>query len=564
MFQILGYLAACSLLTSGGAATAQTDVKPANVAATSSFLPQGAGSNQNGDQATLEQQLESLKANAEVLRFAASRAKFALDPYRPLYHFSTPEGLLNDPNGFCQWQGKYHLFYQLYPAGEPKVLWAHTYSDDLVHWKDLPLAIRHDPENGVASGQILVEPDRVIAAYYGGGRGNSIAIGTDPLLLNMEKHPDNPVIPVVPVDAAGKPYRVFDPCIWKEDDGYYYMLSGVYQNGRRGIDAEMANPIFRSKDLSKWEHLGNLIEGAFWTEPGEDGAVPNFLPIGKGKHLLLFFSHKRAAQYLIGTYDRDAHRFKPESHGRMNYGPWVRGSLHAPSAFIDNSGRYLAIFNVRENTTDATDLYQDKKGELWYGIMTLPRHYWLDEKNGLRMAPVPEFEKLRFNHQRVESLTVPANDEVVLEKVAGKAMEINALIHPRQAREFGLHVLRSPDGRERTTITVYMHMYERGRRQVAIDVSQASLLPNVKARSPEIGPVEFPDNEPVRLRVFIDRSIVEVFINDTQCLTLRAYPQREDSRGVSLFARGKEAQLLSLDAWQMRSIWPELKPFEGK
>jgi beta-fructofuranosidase len=71
------------------------------------------------------------------------------------------------------------------------------------------------------------------------------------------------------------------------------------------------------------------------------------------------------------------------------------------------------------------------------------------------------------------------------------------------------------------------------------------------------------DGEPLRLRVFIDRSIVEVFANGRQCLTLRAYPTRQDSTGVSVFARGSEAHLVSLNAYQMRSVWPDLKDQEG-
>jgi beta-fructofuranosidase len=101
-------------------------------------------------------------------------------------------------------------------------------------------------------------------------------------------------------------------------------------------------------------------------------------------------------------------------------------------------------------------------------------------------------------------------------------------------------------------------------RELMIDVSQASLSPDVASRTPEIGPLFLKNNEPLSLRVFIDRSIIEVFANDRQCLTLRAYPTRPDSTGVSVFARGNDAKLVSLNAYQMRSIWPELKDKEGK
>ena len=176
-------------------------------------------------------------------------------------------------------------------------------------------------------------------------------------------------------------YLIFDPCIWKEDDGYY-SLSGVYMDGSRGVDCLGVDHIFYSRDLAEWEWLGPMVADNVLAEPGEDMAVPNFWPISDDKHMLLLFSHKRAGRYYIGSYDKETHRFTPETHGRMNYGPWTVGSLHAPSATIDASGRYLGIFNIKEA--------RDRRG--WNDVMTLPRHYWLAEDNTLRMAPVPELE----------------------------------------------------------------------------------------------------------------------------------------------------------------------------
>lgn len=295
----------------------------------------------------LEDQLETLKTDEAVQRFTKSREQLSTDPYRPLYHFSPPENMMNDPNGLCFWQGHYHLFYQFRPSGIERVHWGHTVSENLVHWRDLPIALYPDQEKDCFSGQTVVEPDRVIATYHGTQSGNCIAMAWDPLLLNWTKHADNPVIPIVPVDEKGAPYRVFDPCIWEEDDGYY-ALSGTYVDGAIRVDCRNVDYLFRSRDLADWEFLGPLIEDGFYTEPGEDGAVPNFWPIGNGKHMLLFFSHKRAAQYYVGEYEQTTHRLTPDYHGRMNYGPLTMGSLHAPSATIDDRGRFLAIFNVKD------------------------------------------------------------------------------------------------------------------------------------------------------------------------------------------------------------------------
>ena len=292
---------------------------------------------------TLEEQVAALKRDDTLRRFRESRESLASDPYRPLYHFSPPENSMNDPNGLCQWQGRYHLFYQFKPVGIDRVHWGHAVSDDLVAWRDLPPALYPDREHHCFSGQALVEPERVVAIYHGTESGNSIATASDPLLLNWEKHPDNPVIPIVPIDENGRPYRVFDPCIWKQDDGYYYSLSGTYRDGEIGHDCRAVDYVFRSKDLSTWDRLGPLIDGTPNMEPGEDGAVPNFLPIGPDNHMLLFFSHKRAGQYYIGDYDPDSHRLKPERHGRMNYGTLHRRQPARPVGDNRRTGTFHSV-----------------------------------------------------------------------------------------------------------------------------------------------------------------------------------------------------------------------------
>ena len=81
-------------------------------------------------------------------------------------------------------------------------------------------------------------------------------------------------------------------------------------------------------------------------------------------------------------------------------------------------------------------------------------------------------------------------------------------------------------------------------------------LPDVRLRAPETAPVYIKPWELLKLRIFIDKSIVEVFVNGRQCVALRVYPGRADSLGVSLLAQGQDAVLEKLDAWQMKNIYP--------
>ena len=74
------------------------------------------------------------------------------------------------------------------------------------------------------------------------------------------------------------------------------------------------------------------------------------------------------------------------------------------------------------------------------------------------------------------------------------------------------------------------------------------------------GPLELERSEFLRLHVFIDRSILEVFANGRLCMTSRINPTRSDSTGIGLFAAGGSATLHSMEVWPMKPIWPAARP----
>jgi len=491
---------------------------------------------------TLGEQEAQLKKNPLILRFKESRKKMAGERYRPIYHYVNPEGRLNDPNGLCFWKGRWHLFYQAYPPEDARQHWGHAVSDDLIHWRDLPYAIYPNPEHACFSGATLVEKDRVIAMYHGTRVGNMVAVSSDPLLLNWEKVTGKAVIPSKSSDGKPLPYRVFDPCIWKKD-GLYYSLSGGTLPGPGGKRVR-ADFLFRSKDLASWEYLHPFVEDDRFTLVGDDGACPYFWPIGN-RHILPFFSHMSGGQYILGDYDKPRDKFVATSSGLFNFGAVKPGGVHAPSATPDGKGGVIVIFNMNPA----------KPTEGWNQIMTLPRLLTLAGKDALRIEPTGNIESLRTSHQRVGTTQLPANQEFVLENIRGNTMEIVAEIDTKKAQMFEMNVLRSPNKEEYTRIAFFRGRGYRGKSLITIDSSYASLLPDVASRAPETAPVLLAKNEPLKLRVFIDRSVVEVFVNGRQCVAMRVYPSRPDSVGVSMRSQGSGAVLKSLDAWQMKNIY---------
>jgi len=134
-----------------------------------------------------------------------SRQSLAEDPFRPLYHFSSPKGKLWDPGGFCKWKGRYHLFY---------IGWGgkgHAVSDDLVHWEDLPPI----PELGGLTGQMITTEDMALLTVTKARVGVQLATSRDPMLQQWEV---NTVLPLSVLEGYQGP---IDSCIWEEDGEFF-------------------------------------------------------------------------------------------------------------------------------------------------------------------------------------------------------------------------------------------------------------------------------------------------------------------------------------------------------
>lgn len=491
------------------------------------------------------------------------RRRLGADPYRPAYHFLPPANWMNDPNGPIFWQGKYHLFYQYNPTGaywhDP--YWGHAVSADLVHWTDLPPALAPErggaDERGCFSGMAFIDKDGVpTIIYYGNPRGLCIATSRDDDLVRWEKHPANPVLPH---PTHGEDYQVFDPCAWLEGDTYYAITGGIAPKRAKGIpsDGRDVAYLFRSNDLEDWEYLHPFYESSRFTEGGEDCAVPDFFPFGD-KHMLLFCSHTRAAQCYIGTYAN--HRFIPEHHKRFAFAETGRiGVVGEGLTLVDGQGRRILFGRISE----ARYGYAQRAAG-WAGILALPMVLSPAEDGDVLIEPVPELAALRRDYAHVADIELPPDRAVALPEVRGDRLEIRAIFEWETAEEFGLAVRCSPDGDEQTLIRFNTNPRVRNwpprdlppHRELILDVTRSSMSPEVSNRESQRCIVELPYGQPLELRVFIDRSVVEVFANRRHYLAKRIYPARSDSLGVRLYAAGGSATLRSLETWHMEAIWP--------
>jgi beta-fructofuranosidase len=466
----------------------------------------------------------------------AVRARFADDPHRPRYHFLPPANWKNDPNGIIRWRGEYHVFYQHNPHGPywGTIHWGHAASKDLVRWRDLPVALAPSPDGPDADGCFsgcAVDNGGVPTLLYTGVRGTRqsqcLATGSDDLIL-WTKHPGNPVIAAPPEGFRSDDFR--DPYVWKED-GLWYMALG---SGVRGVGGAVL--LYRSADLIDWDYLGPLFRGKL-EETGEMWECPNFFPLGKKHVLIVSVWPKTHVHYFVGSY-KD-YRFHPERDGKLD----CSSSFFAPLSIQDDRGRRLMWGWLSEWRT-----LEAQKAAGWAGVLSLPHILTLRGDGSLGIEPAPELTALRGKHYRFADIDLAGASPVVLEGVQGDALELLVELELNGTRECGIALRRSPDGEEETRV-----VYGAAEGTLGIDRGRSSLSPDVELGVHE-GQFALRSEETLRLHVFLDRSVIEVFAGGRASITSRVYPSRKDSLGIAAFADGA-ARVKSIDIWEMASIW---------
>ena len=513
----------------------------------------------------LEEQL--LRSKEIILNTRNLRERLLRDPHRPGYHFVTPEGRCGpfDINAAIFWKGRYHLFYIF--QNQKGHCWGHASSIDLVHWRHHPTALAPgEGDKGIFSGGAFIDKNGIpTITYWGLDRGICIATSTHDQLETWTKSPHNPVIrethfgyAVVEGNSDGAEkliYGVADPsAIWSHK-GRYCMLTGnllvLRKFGQKQNQPQHLGDttyLFVSDDLINWKYLHPFYQSdRKWTRDDEDNMCPDFFPLptdpdrapAADRHMLLFISHNLGCQYYIGRYTDD--HFYPETHGRMT---WVDRAFFAPESMLDARGRRIMWAWIHDGRKKAA-----KKSSDWSGTLSLPRILYLGEDNTLRILPPKELEILRYNPKTFPNLTVKADSQLPLKDVRGNSIELSLEMVPNGAAQFGVKVCVSPDAREQTLI-----FYDPAERMLKIDTNNSSLGGGPK--SVESAPLKLNPDEPLKLRVFVDKSVVEVFANNRQAVTRRIYPTKKQSLGIALFSTGGSTRITNLHAWDITPANP--------
>lgn len=468
--------------------------------------------------------------------------------YRQTYHAMPPLNWGNDPNGLIYYQGKGHLFFQFNPYDSVwgPMHWGHYTSEDFIKWELQPVALApdkdYDNQFGAFSGTAIEKDGKLYLMYTGVANDlqqQALAVSSDG--ITFEKLNRNPVISVnqLPKGASPKDFR--DPKVFYKD-GSYYAIIGSRMNGYGMI------LMYKSHNLTSWEYVGEVMNSSNPSEPNFyqlsgvyecpdffeiDGkemiiASPQFLPQYGNK-----FENIHSVVYMIGNFNYETGRFTYDEFIEFDSG----FDFYAAQTLKHEDGRTILI--AWKQMWDRTLVTQ---ADNWVGSYTLPRELTY-KNNRIYQAPVREIENYRKNHVSYTNQVI--DGKLKLDKVVGTTVELEFELEMNNASKAGVKLFK---GAYNETVLSYDKAtqtltFDRSRSGKSIsgaesnDFYRAETIPLIDGK--------------IKLRIFLDVSSVEVFINDGyMTMTSNVYPDEFDV-GIEFFSENGQARIPSLDKYDI-------------
>lgn len=497
------------------------------------------------------------------------------DIYKTQFHGGPYQHWMNEPHAPVYYNGMYHLFFQQNLVGTywRNISWGHLVSEDMVHWRPLKQAIVPTENtvvpDGVWSGGAALDVNGVPILFFTAGNDS---FAKDGLISNQNIGAAYPAdlsdpeltdwvicdeLAVAQQPGQGRPGEFRDSHIWREGDSWYMLVCSGSETGPGGSALLYVTDILEVKGDGKidmdWQYRGPVYE---WENQsmtyGTSWELPILLPLTNeaGTITKYFFCISPApasmadnkAYFFLGDFDRSTGKFTPdESFGGLpallDYGSNV---FTGPSALVDPVSGNTCLFSIMQD--QRTGAEEGASG--WAHCVGLPRRIWLsDDGTDVKMAPIEALKTLEGDvlAQGTDLTLDGANEQ--LAGVSGDLLHLRVTADVSRTARFSITVKSNGD----KDMTVFSY-----------DPAEGIISGQTRNKGKECkkvlveGPLAA-ENGTLAADIYIDRSLVEAFFNESRAISIRSY-SAFDSQAISLEAEG-EVTVTELYAAQMTSIY---------
>lgn len=489
--------------------------------------------------------LKEKAENAPVLTYSPER--YAGDILRPSFHGMPTAGWTNETHGATYFNGKYHVFFQKNPNGPymSRLNWGHIVSDNLYKWEEDPTAISPEEaydKKGCWSGCVFTDdeltggkPNIFYTAVDYGRATIAQAQPADDDLLNWSKKTGNPVI-------NGRPNGLTDDfrdCFVFRNGNDLYMIVGSSKNGVGVTTLHKYD-----KSTKTWSNDGKLFfsgsnanqDGTFWEMPNITKIGDKWLftatPLNTGVGVrTLYWTGSINADGTFAPDSRTPKTVEMAGFSKDGYG------LLSPTIF-QKDGKTLMLGIVPDKLAGSENY---KMG--YAHTYSLPREISLDSKGNLIQKPFSGLAAMR-SETSFKMTDFDLTAEKDLDPVQGRSLELSARFVVGNG-DFGFSFLGNGD--KKVTLT-----YQPNSGMLSLDMSGINRIVNDGVFGGVYNyalPTPVAMGEEMTLKVFVDHSIIDIFVNDTYAASVRVFPRDVDAVKATAFVKNGSVKMTSLEAY---------------
>lgn len=489
--------------------------------------------------------LQEKAENAPVLTYSPER--YAGDILRPSFHGMPSAGWTNETHGATYYNGKYHVFFQKNPNGPymSRLNWGHIVSDNLYKWEEDPTAISPEEaydKKGCWSGCVFTDdeltggkPNIFYTAVDYGRATIAQAQPADDDLLTWTKKSGNPVI-------NGRPNGLTDDfrdCYVFRNGNDLYMIVGSSKNG---IGVTTLHKY--DKSTKTWSNDGKLFfsgsnanqDGTFWEMPNITKIGDKWLftatPLNTGVGVrTLYWTGSINADGTFAPDSRTPKTVEMAGFSKDGYG------LLSPTIF-QKDGKTLMLGIVPDKLPGSENY---KMG--YAHTYSLPREISLDSKGNLIQKPFSGLTAMRSETSfKMTDFNLSAEKD--LDPVKGRSLELSAKFVVGNG-DFGFSFLGN--GEQKVTL-----VYSPNTGMLSLDMSGINRIVNDGVFGGVYNyalPTPVAVGEEMTLKVFVDHSIIDIFVNDTYAASVRVFPRDVDALKATAFVKNGSVKMTSLEAY---------------